>query len=74
MGKHERNRIHQRLTTSRDMVEASVFSAAKAHAVDCLDKPWIRYLKEDLKTFVELVALFVIDRCTLKDKGFSSMQ
>ena len=56
------------------MVEASVFSVAKAHAVDCLDKPWIRYLKEDLKTFVELVALFVIDRCTLKDKGFSSMQ
>ena len=56
LSKNQRNRIHQRLLASRDMVEASVFSSAKEHAVNVLEKPWIRYLKEDLKTFVELVS------------------
>ena len=56
----ERNSIHQHLLSSRDFVEASVFAAARDRVIDKLEKAWIRYLKEDLKTFIESVtpALF----------------
>ena len=49
----ERNRIHQRLTASRSMIQASVFAQAQQHVVRQLEKPWIQYLKEDMKNFVE---------------------
>ena len=51
----EREIIHKMLLSNRDFVEASVFSAARNRVVDALEKAWIRYLKEDLKAFIECV-------------------
>ena len=59
LSKDARNKIHQRLLASRDMIEASVFDVAKKHALEQLEKPWIRHLKEDLKHFIEYVQYIV---------------
>ncbi|XP_067682061.1 regulator of G-protein signaling 22-like isoform X1 [Haliotis asinina] len=48
-----RDRIHQSLLEARDFVEASIYDSAKYQAVDRLEKAWIRFLKEDLKTFLD---------------------
>lgn len=39
--------------SASDFVEASVFNNAKQHACDVLEEAWIKYLKEDLKIFLE---------------------
>ncbi|XP_046379372.2 uncharacterized protein LOC124151105 isoform X11 [Haliotis rufescens] len=48
-----RDRLHQSLLEARDFVEASIYDSAKYQAVDRLEKAWIRFLKEDLKTFLD---------------------
>ena len=49
----ERDRIHRTLLSTSDYVEASVFDKAKQHACDRLEDVWLRFLKEDLKNFLE---------------------
>ncbi|XP_074646346.1 uncharacterized protein LOC141902488 [Tubulanus polymorphus] len=49
----ERNNIYSILINTKDFVSATLFDSAKNHAVDLLEQSWIRYLKEDLKTFLE---------------------
>ena len=49
----ERDKIHQMLLTSEDFISANEFNKAKEHAVELLEKTWIRYLKEDMKMFIE---------------------
>ena len=49
----ERDKIHQTLVTSEDFISANEFNKAKEHAVELLEKTWIRYLKEDMKVFIE---------------------
>ena len=56
----ERDAIHQVLLTSKDFISATEFNKAKEHAVELLEKTWIRYLKEDMKTFIEYISLTVI--------------
>ncbi len=48
-----RDRLHQSLLEAPDFVEASIYDSAKYQAVDRLEKAWIRFLKEDLKAFLE---------------------
>lgn len=45
--------LAKKLTEAKDFIEASVFQSAKAVVVDHLEKAWLRFLKEDLKTFLE---------------------
>ena len=49
----EMQRLQASLEKARDFMESSVFDNAKVLAVEKLEKAWIRYLKEDLKTFLE---------------------
>jgi hypothetical protein len=49
----QQDSIHQTLLTSRDFVEASIFNTVQQDVVDQLEKAWIRFLKEDLKAFLE---------------------
>jgi len=49
----ERERLQRHLEKSREMLEASIFERAKTGAVEKLEKAWIRYLKEDLKAFLD---------------------
>ena len=49
----ERLNIHQALLSTSDFVEATVFDRAKQHACDRLQDVWLRFLKEDLKAFLE---------------------
>ncbi|XP_013386604.1 uncharacterized protein LOC106156055 isoform X2 [Lingula anatina] len=56
MDPKERDVLHQQLMGAKDFIEASVFNSAQDHAVDVLEQAWVRYLKEDLKTFLEVQA------------------
>ncbi|KAL4237950.1 hypothetical protein ACF0H5_002660 [Mactra antiquata] len=49
----ERNTVHNALMSASDFVESSVFNNTKQHACDVLQEAWIRYLKEDLKIFLD---------------------
>ena len=49
----EQDSIHQKLLQTKDFVAADIFNDAKNHSVKNLEKGWIRYLKEDMKTFYE---------------------
>ncbi|CAH1792455.1 unnamed protein product [Owenia fusiformis] len=49
----ERDKMYAVLLNTRDFVEAKLFQGAKNHATILLEKAWIRYLKEDLKTYIE---------------------
>ncbi|KAK6183535.1 hypothetical protein SNE40_011001 [Patella caerulea] len=49
----ERNNLHQLLSGSRDFVEASVFDTIKDRSIVRLEKAWIRFLKDDLKIFLD---------------------
>nr|KAG5695957.1 hypothetical protein BaRGS_017538 [Batillaria attramentaria] len=49
----ERTNLHKTLQAARDFIEASIFDTAKTQAVTKLEKAWIRYLKEDLKAFLD---------------------
>ena len=49
----ERDKIHRMLLTSEDFISAREFNNAKEHAVELLEKTWVRYLKEDMKRFIE---------------------
>ncbi|XP_053375384.1 uncharacterized protein LOC123527871 isoform X6 [Mercenaria mercenaria] len=49
----ERNTIHKALMSASDFVDSSVFNSAKQHSCDKLEEAWIRYLKEDLKIFLD---------------------
>ncbi|ELU03775.1 hypothetical protein CAPTEDRAFT_221083 [Capitella teleta] len=49
----ERDKMHTKLLTSFDFVEAEVFSEAKEKMLDIMEKAWIRFLKEDVKIFIE---------------------
>ena len=53
LSEQERNRIHQTLLSTSDFVEATVFDRAKQHACDRLQEVWLRFLKEDLKAYLE---------------------
>ena len=48
----ERDKIHQMLLTSEDFISAREFNNAKEHAVQLLEKTWVRHLKEDMKRFI----------------------
>ena len=48
-----RNSIHKSLMLANDFVDSSVFNSAKQHSCYKLEEAWIRYLKEDLKIFLE---------------------
>lgn len=50
---NETTDLHNTLMSARDFVEATTFNSAKYYAVEHLEKAWIRFLKEDLKTFLE---------------------
>ena len=59
--------------SAKDFVESSVFDNCKQHAVDTLEEIWIRFLKEDLKAFLEYVNLLLSIKsikkyCYLKKK------
>lgn len=49
----EMRRLQASLEKARDFMESSVFDNAKVLAVEKLEKAWIRYLKEDLKMFLD---------------------
>ncbi|KAK3576327.1 hypothetical protein CHS0354_039734 [Potamilus streckersoni] len=49
----ERDQLHQCLMSAQDFVHSSVFNGAKLHAVQKLEMAWIRFLKEDLKSFLD---------------------
>ena len=49
----EQDEIHKHLLNATDFIEASVFNSAKQYAMSRLQQAWIRYLKEDLKGFLE---------------------
>lgn len=49
----EREKMHKKLLTSLDFVEADVFSDAKEKVIDSMEKIWMRFLKEDVKLFIE---------------------
>lgn len=49
----EQDEIHKQLLNATDFIEASVFNSAKQYAMSRLQQAWIRYLKEDLKGFLE---------------------
>ncbi|XP_033734034.1 uncharacterized protein LOC117323122 isoform X2 [Pecten maximus] len=49
----ERNELHDTLLKAKDFVEASVFNIAKFHSMERLERAWMRYLQEDLKTFLD---------------------
>ncbi|XP_012937168.1 uncharacterized protein LOC101859632 [Aplysia californica] len=49
----ERTRLQRHLEKAREMLEASIFDRAKTEAVEKLERAWVRYLKEDLKTFLD---------------------
>ena len=49
----DRDVIHQNLLRNTDFVEADIFNDAKNHAVKKLEPAWIRFLKEDMKSFYE---------------------
>ena len=53
MATNQKDAIHQVLLRNRDFVEADVFESAKERSVDTLEKAWIRFLKEDLKAYIE---------------------
>ena len=55
----ERLNLHRILQSARDFIEASIFDTAKVQAVAKLEKAWVRFLKEDLKAFLEYVMLCV---------------
>ena len=48
-----RDCLHKTLLTSQDFVDVSVFKPSKEYAVASLERLWIRYLKEDMKAFIE---------------------
>ncbi|XP_077998144.1 uncharacterized protein LOC144451207 isoform X2 [Glandiceps talaboti] len=50
---YDRDNIHHKLLTTKDFVEAVVFDGAKDHTVKMLQREWLRYLKYDLRTFLE---------------------
>ncbi|XP_071509749.1 uncharacterized protein [Diadema antillarum] len=49
----ERDFIHSTLLLTSDFVEAATFDRAKEHAVKLLQREWLHFLKEDLKTFLD---------------------
>ncbi|XP_076099180.1 uncharacterized protein LOC143068768 isoform X15 [Mytilus galloprovincialis] len=49
----EQDEIHKQLLNATDFIEASVFNSAKQYAMSRLQQAWIRYLKEDLKGFLD---------------------
>ncbi|XP_069117351.1 regulator of G-protein signaling 22-like isoform X11 [Argopecten irradians] len=49
----ERDELHATLLKAKDFVEASVFNMAKFHAMERLERAWMRYLQEDLKAFLD---------------------
>ncbi|KAI0239141.1 hypothetical protein LSAT2_010110 [Lamellibrachia satsuma] len=48
-----RDNIHRSLLTNRDFVSVVIFDEMRENAVDLLLNSWLRYLKEDLKTFID---------------------
>ncbi|XP_070578482.1 regulator of G-protein signaling 22-like isoform X18 [Ptychodera flava] len=50
---YERDTIHHKLLTTRDYVEASLYDNARDHSVKMLQREWLKYLKNDLRTFLE---------------------
>ncbi|XP_060552397.1 LOW QUALITY PROTEIN: uncharacterized protein LOC132713733, partial [Ruditapes philippinarum] len=50
---NERNAIHNALMSAKDFVDSRVFNCAKQHSCERLEEAWIRYLKEDLKIFLD---------------------
>ncbi|WAR18878.1 hypothetical protein MAR_000716, partial [Mya arenaria] len=53
MSVSDRNTIHNALMAANDHVDSVVFHTAKQHAVEHLEEAWIRFLKEDLKIFLD---------------------
>ncbi|CAL1527617.1 unnamed protein product [Lymnaea stagnalis] len=49
----ETKHLHHSLERARDFMEASIFDHAKVLAVENLEKAWVRFLKEDLKTYLD---------------------
>lgn len=49
----EQDEIHRQLLNATDFIEASIFNNAKQYAMNRLQQAWIRYLKEDLKGFLD---------------------
>ncbi len=48
-----RDKMHQVLLTTTDFVEVLLFDSVKEDSVNLLEKAWIRFLKEDLKAYIE---------------------
>ncbi|KAK2187817.1 hypothetical protein NP493_153g02003 [Ridgeia piscesae] len=48
-----RDNIHRSLLTNRDFVSVVIFEEIRENAVDLLLNSWLRYLKEDLKAFID---------------------
>ena len=65
MSSKDRDELYQNLLNARDFVESSVYDAAKYQAVHKLEDNWVRFLKEDLKAFLELV--FIISLFSLSN-------
>ncbi|CAG5126804.1 unnamed protein product, partial [Candidula unifasciata] len=49
----DRNQLLASLETTRDYINSSIFEPAKIYAMENLESAWIRYLKEDLKSFLD---------------------
>ncbi|XP_070180129.1 regulator of G-protein signaling 22-like isoform X2 [Littorina saxatilis] len=49
----ERLNLHKTLSSAHNFIEASIFDTAKMQAVTRLEKAWVRFLKEDLKAFLD---------------------
>ena len=52
--------IHRQLLNATDFIEASVFNSPKQYAMNKLQQAWIRYLKEDLKGFLEYEFIILV--------------
>ncbi|KAL8598265.1 hypothetical protein ACOMHN_035215 [Nucella lapillus] len=53
ISEQDRLNLHNTLQSAREFIEASIFDKAKTLAVTKLEKAWVRFLKEDLKTFLD---------------------
>jgi hypothetical protein len=63
----EREKMHNKLLQSSDFVAAEVFAEAKEKLLDEMEKAWIRYLKEDVKIFIEYASnILSLSSCNAK--------
>ncbi|ESO83511.1 hypothetical protein LOTGIDRAFT_236545 [Lottia gigantea] len=63
------NILYQKLASSQDFIEASVFDTIKDNTIGKLEKAWIRFLKDDLKIFLDRLQPLRIPGSTTSERA-----